>query len=207
VQAVQIILVCSIANQAMSVWAMRRSIDWRGLWPYLAGGVVGVPIGVQILLGADAGLYPQVLGGLLVAYCLWMLFGRPATLPNQTRPGWRLADAGIGLAGGLVGGVAGFPSGPVTVWCGLQGWDKARQRALYQPFILPMQVLALCVVLVAAPGQGAAPLLGLDALLFIPASMVGTACGLALFRRLTDRQFGRAVNLMLLVAGLAMALR
>jgi uncharacterized membrane protein YfcA len=44
-------------------------------------------------------------------------------------------------------------------------------------------------------------------LLFIPASMVGTACGLALFRRLTDRQFGRAVNLMLLVAGLAMALR
>jgi uncharacterized membrane protein YfcA len=202
-QSVQVVLVCSIANQAMSLWSMRRDIAWRALLPYLAGGVVGVPLGVVLLLGTDPGLYPRLLGGVVVAYALWMAFGRPVVLP----PMGRTVEAMVGLAGGLTGGLAGFPSGPMTIWCGLQGWDKARQRGLYQPFILPMQVLALVLLAVLAPGQDASPGIGFGVLLFLPASMVGTACGLALFRRMTDRQFGRAIALMLLAAGLAMALR
>jgi hypothetical protein len=37
--------------------------------------------------------------------------------------------------------------------------------------------------------------------------VIGTACGLAVFRRMTDRQFGGAVVWMLLAAGLAMVAR
>jgi hypothetical protein len=36
------------------------------------------------------------------------------------------------------GGLAEFPGAFVTIWCGLNGWDKARQRGVYQPFILGM---------------------------------------------------------------------
>ena len=202
-QSVQVILVCSIANQAMSLWSLRRAIDWRGLWPYLAGGAAGVPLGTLALLHTDAGLYPRVLGGLLVAYAAWTMLGRPVALP----PTGRRADAAVGLLGGAMGGLAGFPSAPLTVWCGLKGWDKARQRGVYQPFILPMQVLALGMLAVLAPGHDGMPGTGPEALLFVPASLAGTACGLALFRRMTDRQFGRAVTLMLLAAGAAMVLR
>jgi uncharacterized membrane protein YfcA len=113
----------------------------------------------------------------------------------------------VGLLGGMLGGLAAFPSGPLTVWCGLQGWDKSRQRGLYQPFILPMQVLALALMPLLAPAGHAGPALGLGALAFVPPSLLGTACGLALFRRMTDRQFGRAIMLMLLVSGLAMLAR
>ena len=201
-QSVQVVLVCSIANQAMSLWSIRHEIAWRALLPYVAGGAVGVPLGVGLLLGTEPGLYPRLLGGVVVAYALWMAFGRPVVLPPLGRP----VEAMVGLAGGMMGGLAGFPSGPLTVWCGLQGWDKARQRGLYQPFILPMQVLALGMMAVLAPAQGgAAPSPAL--LLPVPASLLGTACGLAVFRRMTDRQFGRAIALMLLAAGLAMALR
>jgi hypothetical protein len=31
----------------------------------------------------------------------------------------------------------------VTIWCGIKGLDRDRQRAIYQPFILIMQLLAL----------------------------------------------------------------
>src|SRR4051812_47636749 len=197
-QSVQVILVCSIANQAMSLWSLRRAIDWRGLLPYLAGGVLGVPLGTLLLLQADAGLYPRLLGALLVAHAGWMMLGRSVVLP----PMGRLADGAVGLLGGVMGGLAGFPSAPVTVWCGLQGWDKARQRGIYQPFILPMQVLACGLLAVLAPGSAAAP--GAAALLFVPASVIGTACGLAVFRRMTDRQFGGAVVWMLLAAAVVM---
>lgn len=201
--SVRIILVCSIANQVMSLWSMRHSIDWRGLGPYLAGGALGVPLGTLVLLWTDATLYPRLLGGLLVAYAGWMMLGRAVVLP----PMGRLADGAVGLLGGAIGGLSGFPSAPLTVWCGLQGWDKARQRGIYQPFILPMQVLAFLALAVLAPSNGRAADIGAAALLFVPASMIGTACGLAVFRRMTDRQFGRAVTWMLLLAGLAMALR
>ena len=32
------------------------------------------------------------------------------------------------------------PGSFVTIWCSMRGWDKLRQRATYQPFILAMQV-------------------------------------------------------------------
>jgi uncharacterized membrane protein YfcA len=201
-QSVQVILVCSIVNQVMCLWATRRAIDWRGLGPYLAGGTLGVPLGTLVLLQADAGLHPRLLGGLLVAHAGWLMLGRTVVLPRTGR----LAAAAVGLLGGAMGGLAGFPSAPLTVWCGLQGWDKARQRGVYQPFILPMQVLALGLLAVLAPAPGEAGG-SAAALLFVPASMAGTACGLAVFRRMTDRQFGRAVTGMLLAAGVAMLLR
>ena len=61
VGAVQIMLACSVANQALSVWSLRRAIDWRGLLPFLAGGVFGVPVGVHLLLTARGrALYARV---------------------------------------------------------------------------------------------------------------------------------------------------
>jgi uncharacterized membrane protein YfcA len=41
VRAVQIIIVCSIANQAAMTWELRREIDWRAMRIYLAGGACG----------------------------------------------------------------------------------------------------------------------------------------------------------------------
>ena len=198
VGAVQIMLACSVANQALSVWSLRRAIDWRGLLPFLAGGVFGVPVGVHLLLTADATVYPRLLGSVVVLYAVWMLAGRQARLRDRGP----LADAVVGMLGGITGGLSAFPSGPVTAWCGLRGWDKTRQRGVYQPYILAMQVLALGSM--AAMGRGSAAMPGLGVLLYVPVSLVGTACGLALFRRLTDRQFGRAVNILLLLAGVAM---
>jgi len=48
VYAVQVMIVCSIAIQLLSVATLRRSIDWRSLPAYLAGGILGVPAGVYL---------------------------------------------------------------------------------------------------------------------------------------------------------------
>jgi hypothetical protein len=85
------------------------------------------------------------------------------------------------------------------------GWDKLRQRSLFQPYILVMQVITLLALQVAAPRAGATGL-DLAALAFVPVSLVGTLCGLAIFARLNDRQFAKAMQAMLLVSGLGLAL-
>ncbi|MFC7540774.1 TSUP family transporter [Siccirubricoccus deserti] len=148
VQVVTILLLGSIAIQSLSVWTLRRSIDWHALLPFLAGGVLGLPIGVCLLLHLHRDDYVRLLGGLLVLYGAYMLFRRPVTV--RSRP---VHDAIVGAAGGVMGGLAAFPSAFVAIWCGMKGWDKTHQRGVYQPFILIMQVLALPILQHVAPGS------------------------------------------------------
>ncbi|MGH7154237.1 MAG: hypothetical protein ACREF3_09925, partial [Acetobacteraceae bacterium] len=49
VAIVRLMMACSIANQAMGVWTVRRGLHWTSLRPFLLGGVVGVPVGVYLL--------------------------------------------------------------------------------------------------------------------------------------------------------------
>lgn len=199
VQAVQIMILCSIANQAAMTWSLRRDIDWRALGVFLFGGAMGLPAGVWLLMHADHAVYTAVLGVFLLCYGIWMLLRRPMTVR------WRhpALDVAIGFIGGVTGGAAGFPGATVTIWCGCKGWDKTRQRALFQPFILLMQVAALLAINLVRPGEAHGIGVAVGDLLCIPASLLGTAVGLTFFRGLSDTQFTRAVNVLLIVSGLS----
>jgi hypothetical protein len=197
VYVVQVMIVCSIAMQLLSVATLWRSIDWRSLPVFLIGGVFGVPAGAWLLLHLSAGVYRHVIGGLLVAYGVYMLL----RWPTRTLRAGPLADAGAGFLGGFTGGLAGFPGAFVTIWCSLKGWDKARQRGVYQSFILCMQPVGLIAIQLMRPASSHAAQLDWNALAFIPAALLGTWFGLRIFRRLSERQFQIAVNLLLVAAG------
>jgi uncharacterized membrane protein YfcA len=196
VRIVQIMITCSIANQAAMTWAMRNEIAWRALRVYLAGGAMGLAIGVWALLHTDRTTYTHIIGAFLVIYGGYMLTRRPLIIRRQPAA----VDVATGFMGGITGGLVGFPGAPVTIWCGMKGWDKSRQRAVVQPFILIMQIAALPAISLAR-GSGAASAYDPANLLFIPVSLIGTALGMALYRRLSDLQFARAVNVLLIVSG------
>ena len=202
VYAVEVMILCSIAIQLFSVAALRHSIDWRSLPVFLVGGVLGVPAGAWLLLHLPTGVYRGVIGALLIIYGCYLLLRRP-TRVLRTGP---LADACAGFLGGFTGGLAGFPGAFVTIWCGLKGWDKARQRALYQPFILFMQPVGLIAIHLMRPAASTAAQLNWTSLAFVPAALLGAWFGLYVFKRLTDRQFELAVNLLLVAAGIGLIL-
>jgi uncharacterized protein len=201
VEVVQIMLVCSIGIQALAVWALWRKVDWRALWPFLIGGVAGLPAGIALLLRSDHGVYTRLMGGLLVLYGAYMIFRRPIVLRRQGP----LRDAVAGFLGGITGGAAAFPGAPVTIWCATKGLDRDGQRAIYQPFILIMQIVALAAIHAVRRGgwEGAQHL---SVFGYLPAALLGAACGLAFYRRLDDRQFLVAVNILLIAAGGSLAM-
>src|SRR5215472_4850091 len=77
VAAVQTMIVCSIAIQMFSVVALWRTIDWRSLPIFLAGGVLGVPAGVYLLLHLQTAVYRDLMGGLLILYGSYLLLAPP----------------------------------------------------------------------------------------------------------------------------------
>ena len=197
-QVVETMMVCSIAIQSLSVATLWCDVKWRELLAFLAGGTIGLPFGVWLLLNLGHVGFREAVGTLLTAYAAYALLKRPVTI----RSGGNLVDACVGFLGGITGGLAGFPGATVTIWCGMRGWDKRRQRGIYQPFILLMQVLALLLIQIMRPsvtrsvGPSLVPLVE-----FVPVALLGTWFGLAIFRRLSDRTFTLAVNLLLLASG------
>jgi len=202
VYAVQVMIICSITIQLLSVATLWRSIDWTTLPIFLAGGILGVPAGVYLLLHLQSDAYRHIIGALLIAYGGYLLLRRPAR-ELQAGP---LADACAGFLGGLTGGLAGFPGAFVTVWCGMKGWDKARQRGVYQPFILSMQPITLIAISLMKPYATSTAALDLKALAFVPAALLGAWFGLHIFKRLSDRQFAIAVNALLIASGVGLML-
>ena len=146
VRAVQIMMICSVGGQSLMVWALRREIPWRSLSVFLAGAAIGLPLGIFVLLHTRSALYAQAIGVVLVLYAFFMMASRPMILRRQNA----LFDAMAGFLGGVTGGAAAFPGAFVTIWCGFKGWPKEKQRALYQPFILIVQLAAIAIL--ALPG-------------------------------------------------------
>jgi uncharacterized protein len=197
VQVVEIMMVCSIAIQSLSVAMLWRSVVWRDLARFVGGGLVGLPLGVWLLLHLGHVGFRDAVGGLLAAYAAYALFKRPLTI-RRAAP---LADWCAGFLGGTTGGLAGFPGAPVAIWCGMRGWDKQRQRGVYQPFILIVQLAGLALIQIMRTTAAHSDAFGIGALQFVPVALLGTWFGLTIFRRLSDRGFALTINLLLLVSG------
>jgi uncharacterized membrane protein YfcA len=83
--------------QGVAVWKLRRALDWRRLWRFLAGGALGVPFGVAALKWSQPGQLRAGIGLLLVVYSLYALARAALKLFTVARG---LADAGVGFVSG-----------------------------------------------------------------------------------------------------------
>jgi uncharacterized membrane protein YfcA len=199
VRAVQMMVVCSIVTQCYAVWTIRTAIRWRALLPLLAAGTATVPLGAWLLLHSERMVYSAGLGAFLVGYGAYVALRRDGCVVRGSA--WH--DAAAGALGGLAGGLGGLPGSFVTIWCSLRGWDKLRQRAVYQPYILAMQLVTIvCLHWLAQGGPG----IGHD-VAWVPFALLGAICGLAIFRRLDKKQFQLAVSVLLVVCGLGLLAR
>jgi uncharacterized membrane protein YfcA len=196
VEAVRILLTCSIAIQGYTVATLWRSIAWRRVVPFVLGGLAALPFGILLLFRTPAASYQLALGAFLIGYGLYML-AKPRSIVVA---GSDLRDALAGALGGITGGLAAFPGAFVTIWCGMRGWDKDGQRAVYQPYILIMQLAALALITALGSAHGVDP----APLAYVPGAVLGAYGGLAIFRRMTDRQFNIAVYVLLIASGCAL---
>jgi len=197
-QTATLIIAFGLIVQGYSVWKLRRALDWKRLRPFLLGAAFGVPVGVGILTWASPAHVRIGVGAFLVLYSLYALF-RPAI--NPVRAGGAAADAGVGFLNGVLGGITGLAGILVTIWCGLRGWPKDVQRAVFQP-------VAVAIFLMSALWIGARGAITADTIkLFViglPALLAGSWLGLKLYGRLDEAAFRKVVLVLLLASGAAL---
>ncbi len=199
IEAVPLLLTCSITTQLLSITSLWRTMQWRQCVPYLAGGFVGIPVGARLLEGINPHVFAAGFGVFLICYSAYML-----SRPNlAVRRGGRCAEVAAGFVGGITGGATAFPGAIPTIWCNLRGLSKGEQRGIVQPFILLMQIATL--VYFSKLGILASGTLT-NYFWCAPVVIVGTWTGLRFFDRIDEVRFRRVVLLFLLVSGATLVL-
>lgn len=196
--AVPLVLICSILGQTSTLPSFWRSIDFKLVWPFLIGGLAGVPLGTLLIAHADPGIFKVSVGVLMLVFPTALYFNRT---PIALSFGGRAADAAIGFAGGILGGLAGL-SGPIPIlWASMRGWGKDERRGVFQTFNWTVLSAALC--LQAGTGFITGQVLWL-ALLVLPATLFGAWIGARTYRMLSDRNFHDVVLGLLFLSGVGL---
>jgi len=118
-------------------------------------------------------------------------------LPEMKNPGG-IADGGVGVLNGVLGGSTGLAGVWPMMWSGLRGWTRDEQRAGFQPTGVAtflMSILVFGGVGLVTPDTIKLFLIGL------PVLIVDTLLGWACYGQLNEASFRKIVLSLLLVSG------
>ncbi len=185
----------SIVGQVPAIGSVHPVAGRSRAWPFVLGGCLGTPLGVGMLRYIDPTIFKLAVGLILIAYCPLMLAFR--AMPRVTGGG-RLADAGVGVIGGVMGGLGGLNGPAPTLWCALRGWSMHDQRAVFQTFSLCMQALTLAMYV--ASGLITRETVRLFVIV-APAMLIPTLAGVRLYARFSETGFRRLILVLLMLSG------
>jgi len=189
---------CALAGQLLAAATVRRGFDARRLLPFVAGGLAGIPIGVAVLPLLDPALFKALIGSFLATWCPFMLAA--SRLPRLA-VGGRLADAGVGVLGGIMGGLGGFTGVLPTLWCTLRGFEKDAQRSIIQNFNLAMLATTMATYLASGViTRSMWPSLAVA----VPAMLLPGWLGARVYVGVSDAMFRKIVLGMLTASGVAL---
>ena len=191
---------CGSILHIASVWHFRKQIILGRLWPFLAGALLGAPLGVLALRYIQVEQFRIVIGILFVAYAIFVIIRPKLTAKRFSKTDSKLADAAIGWVSGIIGGTVLMHGILPTIWCGLRGWDKAHSRSIYQPYILFTNVY----VMLLAGSNIIAEIFNVAVffLACLPALAAGFFVGIRLFHWISEELFLRLIVAFVLISGL-----
>ena len=185
--------------QLGTIWPLLPHVKAERVGPFIVTGLAGIPFGVWLLTHTDPSLMKISLGVFLTAFGLYALFAPRLPLISG---GGRAADAVVGFFGGILGGIGGYSGVLPTIWTQLRGWPKIEARAVYQPYILVMQIATIAVIGVIALDRTTILL----QIAVLPPLIVGGWAGWRFFSLLDERMFRKVIAALLVISGVTLVL-
>lgn len=199
-QTALLIMGYALLVQGYAVWKLRSDIHAGRVLPFILGTAIGMPAGVALLKWGPAAHMRTSVAVLLILFSLYNL--RRPKMPEFKGAG-RARDAIVGILNGVLGGSTGLGGTLPAIWCGLRGWTRDEQRAVFQP----SAVATFLMMLLAVGGVGlVTPDVVRLFLLGLPALVAGTLLGWALYGKLDEASFRKVVLVLLLASGIAILL-
>ena len=124
--AVPLVLICSVIGQSSTLPSMWRSFDLKLIWPFLIGGLAGVPLGTLLIAHADPQNFKLAVGVFLLVFPARALFPAHADGVSVWRQAGRRRHRFCRRHPRRAGGPVGSASDPVGERQGLGQGRTAR---------------------------------------------------------------------------------
>ena len=183
--AVPLVLICSVSSQISTLPSMWKVLDFKLALPFVAGGLIGMPIGTLLVARADPQIFKLSVGVMLLVFPAALYFIRKAADGVSVR-----RSAGR-RSGRICGRHPWWPRRPVRPASDLVGQrarlDEGSARGVFQIFN-GAGCLGAALCLQIANGFVETHLVWL-AMPALPGTLIGARLGMRAYQALSDRNF------------------
>jgi uncharacterized membrane protein YfcA len=174
---------------------LHEHVDWR-LWSRLvAGGLVGMPIGLAMLIWLDPASLKLIIAGSVIVFAVLLMRGL------EVHHGGRVGDGLIGVVSGVLNTSTSMSGPPVVLYLQGQGVSPERFRGTLTAYFFVTSLIAVGLLALGGRFDRDA---GLAAALAFPALALGWLIGDRIYRRVDRTVFRRLVFVILFAsAGIA----
>ncbi|NYT01364.1 MAG: sulfite exporter TauE/SafE family protein [Methanosarcinales archaeon] len=168
--------------------------DLKMALPLLIAGLVGIPLGTEVLIMSSERLLRSIMGMALILFSLLLLMNFDLRIRRE-QSGFVLA----GLAGGFLCGSIGMPGPPMALLLSSQGFGKETFRRVMVIFLTAIDVFTFIYFVHRGLITTDMILLSLK---LLPALVLGFLLGSLAYARLEAIYFRRVVLMMTMTAGM-----
>ncbi|MGD8576581.1 MAG: sulfite exporter TauE/SafE family protein [Thiohalophilus sp.] len=177
-------------------WRHRQHTAWREVLTVLPFTMAGVAVALYLLTSLETATLAHALGIFILVFSLYSLIG--PELKQHCSARWSVVS---GTLGGIIGTLFGT-SGPLyVIYYQLRGLSKSVFRSTIATIFLIEGVIRLS-------GYAASGLYNAEKMLWIAASLplmaIGLYIGGHIHTNITQRQFQRAIGILLMISGVAL---
>jgi uncharacterized protein len=177
--------------------------DWRHIHVRSAGWLIfstlfGIPLGLLLLTHSPEHLVKGLLGGLILLFAMFCLFGKLRLQLHHDSRAWMLT---CGFVAGILGGAYGMNGPPLVIYGTMRNWTAQHFRATLQAYFLPASILGMCGYFCAGLWTRTVTH---DYLLCLPVMFPAVFLGRAINHRLSSATFSRYIYAGLAAIGLAL---
>lgn len=191
-----VLVILGVVNNLMVLAGAWRAVRLKTIYPLIAGGLIGLPIGAYLLKTLDSGLFKIGVGVIVLVAAVAMLRGWQLRLRHD----WpRLAP--VGLLSGVLGGATALSGPPVILLFAGNNEDKQGFRGNLIGYFTLLNIGSILVF-------GASGLLTMDvlrtALWFLAPLLLGSAAGVWIAHHVSEHHFRTAVLVLIICIGLSL---
>lgn len=184
-------------KQAVRDWHL---IQWRSVLIFVPGSLIGVALGLYVFKTVDQMLLARWLGGYILVYAIYSLFGEQIFRRTFSPPHWLIHP--VAALGALVATIFGGLAGPIYVTY----FDTLKLTK--GVFRVTVSTTLLALNLVRSVGYLATGVFRIDDSILIVVALlpvaVGTVVGDRLHDRIDPRAFRRIIGALLVGSGVGL---
>lgn len=185
---------CLIDIMMLAQDGLKVKTEVNQAWLFLASGLIGIPLGTEVLVFSSERLLKLVIGIALIIFSVLLLWNVNLKFKRD-----RFGSATAGLLGGFLCGSIGMPGPPMALLLSNQGIEKEEFRRLIVIFLTVVDFLTFFYFL--WKGLINADML-LQSLRLLPALALGFLMGNFAFGKVDEATFRRLALGVTLAAGM-----